>query len=416
MERPQHVGDSRERLIGEIYKSMLGATPISDALCELAHVTHSDKAIWAHFDFQKQSDEITDCFNCDQQFVQRYNALDSGRNVWLAKPQYFQAEGLIWRGSRFVPVVDMVKTSFYQDVLGPQQIYYTLHIVVRVDAEQMFHVMLTRRPYEPNYEDAEIELARCFGHHARKASDGLLRVSRLRMIQAGLSGVADDAALGIALLDPPAIVYASDTCKRILASPGAPITPRNDDATAYDGRSAPRLYFPRMVAAAIKDHDFKTTTRLIIDRPDREGRLLVDIKPFPFRGLSPRDQRVGLAVILLDLDQRVLVDEELLQDAYSLTASEARVCSLLANGENVENVSEKLDISPNTARTHIKRIFGKTGSSRQAELVRLLMSTARLRRSERPAAAKDASVGTKSGLGCITREALDPRPLAQGSR
>lgn len=413
MGRPQHVGDSRELLIGEIYKSMLGATPISGALRELARVTHSDKAIWAYFDFEKQGGEITDCFNCDPQFVQRHNAVYSAQNVWLAKQQYFQTEGLIWRGSRIVPVVDMVKTSYYQELLAPQQIYHTLHIVVRVEAEQIFHVMLTRRPYEPDYEDAEIELARCFAHHARKASDSMQLVSRLRMVQTGLSGVADDAALGVAILDPPAIVYASETCERILASLGAPITPRNDEAAANGGQSAPRFYFPRIVAAAISKHDFETTTRLIIDRRDREGRLLVDIKPFPFRGLSPLDRRVGLAVIFLDLDQRILVDEELLQNAYSLTASEARVCSLLANGENVEDVSEKLNISSNTARTHIKRIFGKTGSSRQAELVRLLMSTARLRRSGRRVGAND---GTKSGLGSLAREALDSRQRAQGSR
>ncbi|MGH7005731.1 MAG: helix-turn-helix transcriptional regulator, partial [Alphaproteobacteria bacterium] len=56
------------------------------------------------------------------------------------------------------------------------------------------------------------------------------------------------------------------------------------------------------------------------------------------------------------------------------------VCSLLAKGECVEELAEKLRITPNTARTHIKRIFGKTGATRQVELVKLIMNTTKLRR------------------------------------
>jgi DNA-binding CsgD family transcriptional regulator len=89
-----------------------------------------------------------------------------------------------------------------------------------------------------------------------------------------------------------------------------------------------------------------------------------------------------LVVSFFDLGQKVPIDHELLQSAYDLTSSEVRICALLANNESVESISEILGISPNTARTHIKRIFSKTGAVRQAELVKLMMNTATLHRNE----------------------------------
>jgi DNA-binding CsgD family transcriptional regulator len=44
----------------------------------------------------------------------------------------------------------------------------------------------------------------------------------------------------------------------------------------------------------------------------------------------------------------------------------------LAVGLTVAEAAEALQISGNTARTHLARIFSKTGVSRQAELIALI--------------------------------------------
>ena len=47
---------------------------------------------------------------------------------------------------------------------------------------------------------------------------------------------------------------------------------------------------------------------------------------------------------------------------------------LLVQGMTVAEVADTLGISLATARTHLARLLDKTGSSRQADLVRLAMS------------------------------------------
>ncbi len=46
---------------------------------------------------------------------------------------------------------------------------------------------------------------------------------------------------------------------------------------------------------------------------------------------------------------------------------------LLANGLTLDEASEELDISRNTARAHLRSIFSKTGVTRQTVLVRLIL-------------------------------------------
>lgn len=66
--------------------------------------------------------------------------------------------------------------------------------------------------------------------------------------------------------------------------------------------------------------------------------------------------------------------EGLLCELYRLTPAEAQVASLLMQGRSAEEICEELGIRMNTARTHIKRVFSKTGTGRQGELIRLLLT------------------------------------------
>ena len=53
---------------------------------------------------------------------------------------------------------------------------------------------------------------------------------------------------------------------------------------------------------------------------------------------------------------------------YKLTRKEAMLAAKLSEGKSVEQAAEELAITYETARTHLRRIFSKTGTSRQAEL------------------------------------------------
>jgi DNA-binding CsgD family transcriptional regulator len=65
---------------------------------------------------------------------------------------------------------------------------------------------------------------------------------------------------------------------------------------------------------------------------------------------------------------------ELFVRRYAITPAESRVMMLLVQGMTISEAAEALGISPPTTKTHLARLFDKTGTSRQADLVRLAMS------------------------------------------
>ena len=60
-------------------------------------------------------------------------------------------------------------------------------------------------------------------------------------------------------------------------------------------------------------------------------------------------------------------------DAFDLMPAEARVRSLFAFGHKVDEIAAHLDTSVHTVRLHLKKIRGKTGTHRQATLVRRML-------------------------------------------
>ena len=65
---------------------------------------------------------------------------------------------------------------------------------------------------------------------------------------------------------------------------------------------------------------------------------------------------------------------DLLRSHFGLTPSEARLALHLVAGETLRSAEVKLGITYESARTQLKKIFNKTGTSRQAELVVVLLT------------------------------------------
>lgn len=64
----------------------------------------------------------------------------------------------------------------------------------------------------------------------------------------------------------------------------------------------------------------------------------------------------------------------LLSALFDLTPAEARLAIALAAGKSLQATAAELGIEYTSARTYLSRIFGKTGTSQQSELVALLKS------------------------------------------
>ena len=61
---------------------------------------------------------------------------------------------------------------------------------------------------------------------------------------------------------------------------------------------------------------------------------------------------------------------------YGLSPAQKRLAALVAEGMTVAEIALAMNVTSNTARTHLQRVFEKTGVHSQAALVRVLLSAA----------------------------------------
>jgi DNA-binding CsgD family transcriptional regulator len=81
-----------------------------------------------------------------------------------------------------------------------------------------------------------------------------------------------------------------------------------------------------------------------------------------------------MALVLLGGSNEREIPLPMLMDLFGFTRSEAMLVQGLVEGQTLQAYSAEIGIGLETARTHLKRIYAKTGYDRQADLVRAVIS------------------------------------------
>ncbi|WP_018259803.1 helix-turn-helix transcriptional regulator [Methylobacterium sp. WSM2598] len=215
----------------------------------------------------------------------------------------------------------------------------------------------------------------------------------------GLSSAMDALSLGVFLLDAAgrvlranaaaeAILRQGDALRRLPAGTLATAEPWSQGA--LEG-----------ALAACRDDD-RTRCRAALPFPSRRGSrprggLVGQIVPVRGAACGSRAGRGGegerqpvAALFVQDPDAAVSIPSEALERLYGLTQGELRVLRGLMQDMTLSEIAEAYGIGVATVRTHLARLFDKTGTRRQAELLRAVMAAAP---ALRPAEARPGPAG-----------------------
>jgi DNA-binding CsgD family transcriptional regulator len=79
------------------------------------------------------------------------------------------------------------------------------------------------------------------------------------------------------------------------------------------------------------------------------------------------------ALVLVRDPEQATAKESLLRELFGFTAMEARLAETLSCGHSLNDFARANDVSANTVKTHLRGLFLKTNTKRQAELVSFLL-------------------------------------------
>lgn len=188
-----------------------------------------------------------------------------------------------------------------------------------------------------------------------------------------------DATLGLATLNrlPTGVVVVDgDANILFMNSLGTEYLASGDGLTmspaglCRTNRQSETAELHRLVKSAVTAGSEAMAHALAVTREESDRPLSVVIAPLPAEHSNGR-----VAVLLINAPERqTLPSVETVAKLFDLTDAEARLALALSEGQRIEDASETLGITVNSARTYLKRIFSKTDVTRQAELVRLILA------------------------------------------
>ena len=264
------------------------------------------------------------------------------------------------------------QTTLYRELLEPEGILPRPGLFV-VNERTERHVQAAtlvlprKRGWAPTAQDRAL-LVRLAPHMALARRLDVRLAERSRDTEALLAAF-DQLMLGVVLLTAGGRVsYVNRSAAESLdLAPG--FSDPDADGTASDART---LAWRRLVGA---DRDW-SRNGCVLAHP-RDGRSL-QLMAAPF-GWSDRagvlGRRFARAVFIGDPKRRTGDPIGVLNEIYGLTPGETRLTLLLLSDCSLEEAARLLDISRSTVRSVLKRIFEKTGTNRQSELVRLMLTS-----------------------------------------
>ena len=149
----------------------------------------------------------------------------------------------------------------------------------------------------------------------------------------------------------------------------------NDGLRYHDGRlvadTAGGGMLARVLAAATEETCLGAGS-CRLTRPSGRRPYVVTATPLPRSEGFTMPMQVAALVVIVDPDQQPTMPSDQWRQAFSLSARESEIATLLCEGHSIESAAEWLAISIATARVHLRHLFTKTEVSRQSEMIRFL--------------------------------------------
>ena len=270
---------------------------------------------------------------------------------------------------------ELENTACFSEFLGPRQFHYGMGAaIVAVGAGPALLVILREKQKGP-YEDADLAFLRALLPHLSQAFKLYGRIAALESDRRGLTDAIDLLSTGLLILDARGCVLVANRAAQQIVGKNDGLRIERDGLAAALPRETAALR--RLVAGAAlttNGNGVHAGGELLLSRPSQRRPLALAISPLPQDELFPGlPGASAVAVFVSDPEANGESDGALLGRLYGLTPAESRLTTAMMSGDDLREVSGALGISYHTARAQVKSVFSKTGTRRQAELVRLLL-------------------------------------------
>lgn len=361
----------QDYLIGMIYDAPLAERPFESVMPMLRGATNSTGLV---FKFSQPGASDTGAIIADaswdfrdsrSQYLADYRYKDPVDYAGMAAGRFYRFEDLIDRDR-------LTRSEFYRHFCRPLNIDHAFFVYLgRHDGLDVW-LNGSREAARGAYSGEEEGLVTALFPHLERAIATHVRLERQRCRSAIYAETVSALGVGVVLLDRNGHVLDTNREADAILSGGSPVR-------LCDGRlrlvGTARRAYAECLDRAAGDPSAPAQAFAATDPAGRRVGLLIRRTDalLPQAGIVPP----AFVVYLDGSDDEGLTAraEATVVRLFDLTPAEARLAVRLAQGLTLDQAASCLGVTLTTARTYCKRAMAKAGASRQADLVRLVLTS-----------------------------------------
>ena len=362
--------------IGLIYDAALDPRLWPMALESVRDFIGGSAANFFWQDVSKQNAGTFYCVGIEKSYLESYFAEFAKINPLYPSAAFLEA-GHIFEGDDIVPWQEMVQTRFYKEWMQPQGITGSLAVNLEKSANAVAAFAVIRREeHGPVDQVARRRMSLIVPHMIRGASIGQL-IGQQTLERSLLTDALNSLTSAVFLVEASGRIVFSNQPALKLLSDGRLVGEIAGNLVFADAQA--HVIFERAVHAAEPELARADTNGTAIVLTTQETRRWL-AHVLPLTSGARRDSGLKhsavAAVFVREAALNIPSPLENLSTSFNLTASETKVLRAAVEVGGVAEMAKSLGVSEQTVKTHLKRVFGKTGTKRQADLAKLIASFA----------------------------------------
>jgi DNA-binding CsgD family transcriptional regulator len=307
--------------------------------------------------------------------LHEYESYYASRNVWVHHRPHLLKAGAILTGEQTCPDEILLRSEFYLEFLRPRDLRYSIRAVLTSDPEPLSYFSAGRSHASRPFGGVERDVLAAVTPHLIQA----VRIqSRLEATQSGrhaVVGALERLPLAVIFLDGRCrVIEMNQSAKRIVEA-GDGLKVERGVLVALDTRAEVQLQQMIFGAAALDSGRLlQHGGALSLPRPEGRRPLSAMVAPTGVTGIFPASRSARVVVLIEEPSRRAAEPLAAFTKRHKLSPAEAGLAARLVAGMSLRQAAAAAGVSENTVRSHLKRIFVKSGVRRQAELVRRVLT------------------------------------------
>jgi DNA-binding CsgD family transcriptional regulator/PAS domain-containing protein len=280
----------------------------------------------------------------------------------------------VYSEEELVPSQDFLQSQIYRGLLGPANLRYAAITILACTVRKLDAISLWRTPEEGPVDADSRRLLELLIPHVQTALEVRRVLGATEQRLAGAEAMANASPTATFLLTRQGGLQHWNSSAEALVRSGNGLALTNGCLAACDSEAHAALskLFHDAALPAVSLSEPQPSHFLSLARPSGKRPLQLIATPLP--ETHRQRSRADLLLLVTDPEKPSNFPDDALRALYDLTPAETEIANGLLMGYSPEEIACLRRVSASTVRQQVKSMLDKTGTSRQSEMVRLLMT------------------------------------------